>query len=487
VFHREVLLLQPPFSLTLYQRALLLLALPLAFQLVLLATLSDLFNQAEAAEHSKAVIAKTKETLQLFSDVGFSFIAYDAATNRMMEKRYLEVYARVPAQMSELAEMVRNDERHRQIVERVNLEVGRELKVLSDNKRVIDAGGRMNVPEAFTMLGEMRRIETELDVLIKEEMAAQSGKPERAAQTKESIKRLVWFGFFSNIVIVLALIAFFHQSTGRRLKLLMENMSRFSKNEPPVGVPLGGRDEVALIDRVFREMANSLTLAARQKQEFVDMISHDLRTPLSAVQAALGVLASGTWGQLTDKAQQKVLNAEDNIRRSISLINNLLDFEKMQSGKLEVKLKEQPLAPVLDICADSVSQLAEKKDIRLNVPHTDAVVKADNERLSQVVVNFLGNAVKFSPAGSEITITVVNKAPFVEVRVTDNGPGIPLDHQKLVFERFHQAPGDDSAKKQGTGLGLAICKMIIEAHGGEIGVDSEPGKGSTFWFRVLSG
>src|SRR5262249_38760658 len=156
--------------------------------------------------------------------------------------------------------------------------------------------------------------------------------------------------------------------------------------------------------KVFHEMAKALTEAARQKQEFVDMISHDLRTPLSAVQAALAVLSTGSWGQLNEKGLRKVSIADDNIRRSIGLINNLLDLERMQSGKIELEVKTYPLAPILDSCVESVSQLAEKKHIAVRATDTDARVQVGEGRISQVILNLLGNAVKFSPAGSEIIV-----------------------------------------------------------------------------------
>lgn len=477
-----------PLHLTLVQKALILVAVPLAFELILLTTLVGLLNKADTearvAEHAKAVIAKTNETIQLFFDVGFAFIAYDGATNQMMERHFLKLFSRIPQEMNELKELVKDNPKHLEIVEHVKSEVIQEMDVLTENKRVIDAGGRLNLPAAIQMRQDLNNMVSELDAIIQDVRDFQKKNPEAVARTKELINQFLMFGVAS-IVIALVLVAVFHQSTARRLKMLMNNISSFSKHEP-LNPVLVGNDEVARIDRTFHEMATALTQAARQKQEFVDMISHDLRTPLSAVQAALSVLGTGKWGQLSDKAQQKVGIAEDNIRRSIGLINNLLDLERMESGKLEILVREHPLMPLLEICAESVSQLAERRNITIKLPATEAVVQADDGRVSQVVLNLLGNAIKFSPDGSEVEISVVDKSPWVEVRITDHGQGIPADHLKLIFERFHQAPGDEAAKKQGTGLGLAICRLIIEAHGGSIGVESEVGKGSTFWFTVRS-
>ncbi|HEY9867838.1 MAG TPA: PAS domain-containing sensor histidine kinase, partial [Candidatus Obscuribacterales bacterium] len=221
----------------------------------------------------------------------------------------------------------------------------------------------------------------------------------------------------------------------------------------------------------------------RFKQQFVAMVSHDLRTPLSAVQSTLSLLATGAWGGLSDKGQHKVASAKRNIHESINLINDLLDLEKMEAGKLELEIAETALLPILQRSADAVAALAEARGIKIELPAADAVVLADSGRLSQVMVNLLGNAVKFSPDGATVTVGLVESADWAEIRVTDQGPGIPEAYRQAVFERFQQVPGS-SSKRGGTGLGLPICKAIIEAHGGSIGVESEEGKGSTFWLRV---
>lgn len=128
--------------------------------------------------------------------------------------------------------------------------------------------------------------------------------------------------------------------------------------------------------------------------------------------------------------------------------------------------------------------MAEKHGVALEIRGTDARAWADADRLVQVVVNLLGNAVKFSPPGQSVTLEAEKKRPFVEVRVIDRGRGIPPQFRDAVFERFKQVEASDARDKGGTGLGLAICKTIVERHGGEIGVLSEEGRGSTFFFRV---
>lgn len=139
---------------------------------------------------------------------------------------------------------------------------------------------------------------------------------------------------------------------------------------------------------------------------------------------------------------------------------------------------------VLDRSAEAVRAFAEQNGIRLEMVHTNASVYADGDRLVQVIVNLVSNAVKFSPKGQTVTVAVSEIPNWIEVKVIDRGRGIPPKYKNLLFQRFQQVEASDARKKGGTGLGLAICKGIIEAHGGTIGVESEEGKGSVFWFKI---
>jgi PAS domain S-box-containing protein len=225
----------------------------------------------------------------------------------------------------------------------------------------------------------------------------------------------------------------------------------------------------------------------RLKQEFVATVSHELRTPLTSIRGSLSLLTGGALGVLPDEARDVVAIAERNTVRLITLINDILDLERLEAGKLELHLEPAPLGPVIDRSVDSVRAFAEQQGIELRVAATNARVFGDGDRLVQVLVNLLSNAVKFSPRGASVTTSVVEKDGGAEVRVEDRGRGVPANQREAIFGRFQQVEAADSRQKGGTGLGLAICKAIVEQHGGTIGVESEPGRGSTFWFRIPSG
>ena len=223
----------------------------------------------------------------------------------------------------------------------------------------------------------------------------------------------------------------------------------------------------------------------RMKKDFLSTVSHELRTPLTSIRGSLGLLASGAMGELPSEASSLVKVAERNSIRLIALINDILDFDKLESGKMEMDLRPTPLMRVLERSIESISAFAQQEGVEIELHCGNATVMGDEARLTQVTVNLLSNAVKYSRRGATVTVTAsaAGHGP-VEVRVEDHGRGIAADLQKRLFQRFQRADSSDARTTPGTGLGLAICKAIVEQHGGTIGLDSREGEGSTFWFRV---
>jgi PAS domain S-box-containing protein len=222
----------------------------------------------------------------------------------------------------------------------------------------------------------------------------------------------------------------------------------------------------------------------RLRQAFVAMVSHELKTPLTSVRGYLTLLELGAFGELPTDALDGAQRAEKNVIRLITLINDLLDLEKMESGKLKVTATKISLKSVLEQSFDAVRQLAQERQVAIELPVEDLSLYADADRLVQVLVNLLSNAIKFSPNREKVIVEVKDLAETVEFKVIDRGRGVPERFKASIFERFEQVEIADARQKGGTGLGLAVCKAIVEQHGGVIGVDSEEGKGSTFWFRL---
>ena len=222
----------------------------------------------------------------------------------------------------------------------------------------------------------------------------------------------------------------------------------------------------------------------KMKQSFVAMVSHELRTPLTSVQNFLGMLNMGILGDLSEKAKRLGGSAERSVNRLITLINDLLDAEKLEQGKVSLTINDTNTQEILEASLEALEGFAQKHNVVLNAQKENFELKADANRISQVLINLVSNAVKFSPPESVVNIELKKEKDEIEFKVIDKGEGIPEPDQALVFERFHQAGESKTAKIKGTGLGLAIAKAIIVGHGGTIGVNSIPGEGATFWFRI---
>jgi PAS domain S-box-containing protein len=220
----------------------------------------------------------------------------------------------------------------------------------------------------------------------------------------------------------------------------------------------------------------------RMKSGFVSTVSHELRTPLTSISGSLGLLAGGAAGALPAKAVRLIDIARLNSERLMRLINDILDLEKAESGRLEFRLETQRVKPVVQHAIELNRAYAQGfgATIELDPGSDDADVLVDRDRLVQVLTNLLSNAAKFSPQGGVIDVRVQAAHDTVRISIHDEGPGIPEQFHGRIFQKFAQADSSDSRAKGGTGLGLSIAKTIVERLGGSLGFESPPGRGATF-------
>ncbi len=313
-------------------------------------------------------------------------------------------------------------------------------------------------------------------------------------------------------VVVTGLLMLFLFIITRRLVIkpistMRKRMYVFSKNGNPDIPIIKTGDELEDLSASFREMARSIdeyhrclqekikaaTKELSQKNEelvklnmsksdFIAKVSHELRTPLTTIKGAMDYLSAkfayaSSYGNEDVRAFFDMI--KNNTERLIRLVNNMLDYERIELGRFEMAMKEVNFRSAFEEVAASFRPVAEEKGVGIRLSVDDVVAVADEDRIKQVLTNLLSNALNFSPPHSVITVSLSRKNGMISAAVEDEGPGVPERHKDRIFEQFYT-----KGVKDGTGLGLAICRGIIEAHGGRIGVEAKGGGGSRFWFII---
>jgi PAS domain S-box-containing protein len=223
------------------------------------------------------------------------------------------------------------------------------------------------------------------------------------------------------------------------------------------------------------------------KSEFVSSVSHELRTPLTAIKGSVDNMLDGLTGALNEKQGRYLTRIKSNTDRLSRLINDLLDLSAIEAGKIDLKRSRVGLAPLARDVAETLRPVAADKSIHLEVSAADATVTAwaDRDKVIQVFMNLIGNALKFTPAEGKVTVAVERDGEgWAKVSINDTGPGIPTEEAQKIFDRFYQVAAAGRQKARGTGLGLSISKSLVEMHGGKIWMESQPGHGSTFSFTL---
>jgi len=273
--------------------------------------------------------------------------------------------------------------------------------------------------------------------------------------------------------------------TGDEIEVLAEEFNRMTENL---------RDAYSGLEKKVEDRTHELALANerlkeldRMKSDFVSNVSHELRTPLTAIKGAVDLILREVAGPLTEKQIHYLTRVRSNTQHLAGLINDLLDLSKIESGKSEVKSSRVSLAGLVHEVVETLRPVAAEKEITLEatISAPSILVWADRDKINQVLMNLVDNAIKFMPAQGRVTLSASrNGNGSVQVSVSDTGPGIPPDEKEKIFDKFHQIAQAGDAKPKGTGLGLAICKAVVDLHGGTIWVEPEPSGGSIFYFTL---
>lgn len=478
-------------KLKMLHKGLILVLVPLAIQLVFVATLWQLLIRADyqtrRLSHAKEVSLQINMITQDMLDAGRAGAMLKVSGNRAFKAQVSEKLQLMFEDMEVLSTLTADSDQERAAFDHVKPVVKDVMILIEDGIRKIEGRDYMpqiairNMTEQIT--DSVGKLKTAMSELSEIERKIENEAPLAEARSRELVMLWIVGGVSLDIAVAVGLAIFFNKQLLNRLIVMIENTRRVARNAPLLPCT-GGGDEIAHLDKVFHEMAQALYDAAEYKKELVSMVSHDLRTPLTSIQTSLALIEIGACGEIPDRVKSEIAVAERSATRLINLINDLLDIEKMEAGKLEMNLQKTNSEGVLLRSLEAVSGFADQHKINMVASRQNYEINADADRLVQVLVNLLSNAIKFSPDGSTISLEVTESNDSHRFLVKDQGPGIPAEFKDAVFERFKQVDGVTSAKLKGTGLGLAICKAIVQGHNGEIGIDSEVGKGTTFWFTI---
>lgn len=474
---------------------LILLGLPAAFEILFVVAIFVLLHQAEAdikqESHSREVTAHAHNLAARITTAGISIGAYSYSKSALARQTYQAAIKGMHNELAALRELLEHDTRQLARLSNINdtaastlkkiefvrssIETSPALALLSGNSAISDA-----LEELSGVSGKMQQ---QIDDLVHAEQAAHRNLPARRARSRQQVMIALIAGALLNIALAVMLASFFSRTIAKRHQVLIDNTRRLAKAET-LHRPLEGDDEIAQLDSVFHNMVRDLERADQFKKELIGMASHELRAPLTSIDAILTFLEAGGMGELPSGVISRLQTAEREVSRLIALINDLLDVERMEAGKFEMTFSAVALSAILKRGTASVEAAGIRKGITISIPAVETHVWADEDRLIQVIVNLLSNAIKFSPQNGKIEITIQEFPDEAVIRISDQGRGVPESYKSRVFERFTQVEKSDAKVRGGSGLGLTICKAIVLQHGGQIGVESEEGRGATFWFSV---
>lgn len=599
------------FGLNVFQMGLVLIGVPLLFELGFMIGIYDLYKRAEAktaeVEHTRNVRAVADRVLNGYAAASMSLLEFSFRRDQNSRTEYMHYRGHSAKNLARLKELVKNDNKQAEFVKITETNGALLSKALDgtfDKLTSLPDNSVMD-PIYLIELGELRSRIMKYLMITSRQVADFSNKLDRESVDlyeveygyRKIFQVFLVSGFAVNIIIALFLALFFANRILRRINTVKDNTIRLASGTR-LNPLLTGSDEIAELDSGFHKMAKALAEAQRKekaiidsapdvicsidsdgrfvtinpavkdhwgyvpeevvgmryselivpedvqkttqfldkiraeqdlgsiecriahkkgndvhmvwavrwsavdqvlfcvvhdiserkeleqlRQHFMAMVSHDLRTPLNSVKNFLGMLNTPIYGTLSEKGGVRKQAVEYEIDRLNRLIDDLLDLEKLEAGKMELELKPVRVGSIITLALEAVRGVAEKKNIEIEIPKDENEVNMDGERIIQVLVNLLSNAVKFSPEGSVVTVSSELTDTALKVSVKDRGSGLPEGAEKTLFSRFKQfVKGPDAPK--GSGLGLAICKEIVASHNGTIGVESEQGKGSTFWFTI---
>jgi signal transduction histidine kinase len=308
----------------------------------------------------------------------------------------------------------------------------------------------------------------------------------RALRERQNLRTNILAAVLIETLIALGIAMVVGKNILDRLSILMKNIESFSKNKP-VEAMIEGDDELAELNSKFQEMASARYEAEEFKSNLMSMVAHDIRSPLSSANLTIDIMLQRGGDQLDDWMKKRLTRLDGEMRRLIRLTNSLLDIEKIETNKLTLNLESARVEALLEATVSSLEGSAAAKKVKLEqIVAVDTDIVCDKERVIQILINLVSNALKFAPAGSNVTLNVfvLKEGDRVRFEVLDRGAGVPVNERDRLFHKFSQLSQQADIKKQGSGFGLYLTNMIVLAHNGSVGYEERSEGGSCFFFEL---
>jgi len=272
------------------------------------------------------------------------------------------------------------------------------------------------------------------------------------------------------------------------IKKLVKGAGLIGEGKLDTVIDVKSKDEIGNLAQEFNRMAQRLKEIEKMKEDFMSSVTHELRSPMTAVKGYVNLILDGKAGPMSEKQREYLTIVRNNTARLGRFINDILDLAKIEAGMMEIKPEPMSVREVANEILTLLKAISDQKNIKLivDIPESIPQIMADRDRIGQIITNLVGNSLKFTPDGGSVTVKGVEEGEFLKMAIIDTGIGIPKEYIGKIFNKFEQVSEHKQKVKtaKGTGLGLAIARGLIIGHGGKIWIESEVDKGTTFFFTL---
>lgn len=476
---------------------LLLLGIPLLIQLFtigwLLFSLARIDDAAVKEANTKRIVYVCQESIGLIGNIVFQLVNPTFIGDRGDPERAKMQVRSFLQKSAELQLLVKDNPKALTLAKRLTRDSKSFMVNLDDLVRSYDSEtGKMFFSEVLTTREFMEqfkvvweRLQQDLNQLIGMYSPVEAEFQPHGVRTREQMRIIILIVLAVNLITVIVLAFSVNKNILSRLQLLMQNMESFSRAKQDF-VPLKGSDELSELNSAFKRVADERDKLDELRRSLQAMISHDIRSPLAGIMVSMEFILDSFHETLVPTVANQLTRAVSELRRLSRLVRTLLDIEKMETGHLDLNIEHHYCMDLIQPAVSAVQSLAERKNTTIKILADEMLeLDCDADRTVQVLVNLLSNAIKFAPPGSSISVAV-ERLPngSLQFQVKDEGPGIPADNVSKLFAKFSQLDQPESIKKQGSGLGLFICRLLVEAHKGELGYSPVKPTGACFWFNL---